>query len=159
MPLKIGDQVVHPAFGIGHIVEIEEKQFSEERVRPSYKITRLNNIMWILVEAQEASGLRLVTARSDLDQYRTVLKSLPVPLTTSPQQRQLELLSRLKQGSFQNLCEVLRDLTAKSRQKPLDQADTTILQKTQDSLYQEWAVAAGLSVNEAMREVESLLQA
>jgi len=29
MPLKIGDLVVHPAFGIGHIAAVEEKQFSK----------------------------------------------------------------------------------------------------------------------------------
>ncbi len=30
---KIGGLVVHPAFGTGHIVEIEEKQFSAKEAR------------------------------------------------------------------------------------------------------------------------------
>jgi hypothetical protein len=33
------------------------------------------------------------------------------------------------------------------------------LQKTRESLYQEWATAAGVSKTEAIKEVESLLLA
>jgi RNA polymerase-interacting CarD/CdnL/TRCF family regulator len=159
MQFKIGDPVVHPAFGIGHIVEIEEKSFFEKEVHLYYKITRLKRTMWVRVESREGGGLRLVTAKSDLDYYCDLLKSPPVPLNTNQQQRQLELISRLKQGSFQGVCEVVRDLTAWNWHKPLGQADTTTLQKSQDSLYQEWATAAGVSTAEAIREIGSLLRA
>jgi RNA polymerase-interacting CarD/CdnL/TRCF family regulator len=159
MQLKIGDLVVHPAFGIGHIVEIEEKPLSEKETRLYYKVVRLKHTMWIRVEAQEVTGLRLVTAKSDLDYYRDLLKSPPVPLNTNLQQRHLDLVSRLTQGSFQSVCEVMRDLTAWGWREPLDRADTTTLQKTRDSLSQEWATAAGGSTTEAIREIDSLLLA
>lgn len=158
MQLKIGDHVVHPAFGIGHIVEIEDKQFSDEAARQYYKVARLKHTMWTRVQAPEESGLRRVTAKSELDYYRDVLKSLPVPLNTNLQERRLELVNRLKQGSFQAVCEVMRDLTAWSLQTPLDQADATTLQKTGDSLYQEWAAAADVSTSEAIKEIDSLLR-
>ena len=159
MQLKIGDLVVHPAFGIGHIVEITEKLFSGQETHLYYKVVRLKHSMWIRVEAQEASGLRLVTAGSALDHYRNLLKSPPVPLNTNLQQRHLDLVSRLTQGSFQGVCEVMRDLTAWGWREPLNQADTTTLQKTRDSLSQEWATAAGVSTTEAVREIDSLLLA
>jgi len=158
MQLKIGDLVVHPAFGIGHIENVEEKQFSkEEEARLFYKITRpKHHIMWVLVDAT-ISGLRLVTAKGDLDQYRALLKSAPVPVNTNHQQRHLEMFSRLTQGSFQNVCEVVRDLTAWGWQKPLDQADSTLLQKSRESLYQEWASATNVSTTEAIKEIDTLL--
>ena len=159
MQLKIGDLVVHPAFGIGHIVKIEEKLFSEKETRLYYKVVRLKHSMWVRVEAQEVTGLRLVTAKSDLDHYRDVLKSPPVALDTNLQQRHLELVSRLNQGSFQGVCEVMRDLTAWGGREPLNRADTTTLQKTRDSLSQEWAAAASVSPTEAIREIDSLLLA
>jgi RNA polymerase-interacting CarD/CdnL/TRCF family regulator len=80
MHFKVSDVVVHPAYGIGHIVKIMEKQ-------------------------------RLL--------------------------RYLELVSRLKQGSFKVTCEVVRDLTVSSRQKPLGVTARTILQQTQQRLCQE----------------------
>jgi RNA polymerase-interacting CarD/CdnL/TRCF family regulator len=159
MQLKIGDLVVHPAFGIGHIAAIEEKQFSKTgAVGLYYKVSRLNHTMWIRVETQESNRLRLVTAGSDLDQYRELLKSPPVSLNANQQQRQLELSNRLQEGSFQGVCEVMRDLTAWNYRQPLGQADTTTLQKTRISLYDEWAVAAGVSTTAATHEVDMLLQ-
>jgi len=157
MQFKIGDPVVLPAHGIGHIREIEEKDFSEQGTRLYYKIALSKHSVWIPVEAQEESGLRLVTDKDELNDYRALLKSSPVPLEKNHHRRHLELVSRLKQGSFQIICEVVRDLTAWSWRKPLGQTDTALLQKTRRSLYQEWATAAGVSTTEAIKEIDALL--
>jgi RNA polymerase-interacting CarD/CdnL/TRCF family regulator len=157
MEFKIGDLVVLPAYGVGHIREIEEKNFSEQGTRLYYEIVLIKRTIWIPVEAHEVSGLRLVTIKDDLDHYRNLLKDLPVVLNTNHQRRQLELISRLKQGSFQVVCEVVRDLTAWGGRKPLGQTDTALLQKTRQSLYQEWATAAGITTIEAIKEIDSLL--
>ena len=114
--------------------------------------------MWIPVEAQATIGLRLITTGSDLGQYRDLLKSRPVPLHKDYRQRHLELAGRLTQGSFQVLCEVVRDLTAWGWRRPLTRTDAVTLKKTQESLYQEWATAAGVSTAEAIKEIKSLLQ-
>jgi CarD family transcriptional regulator len=160
MQFKADDYVFHPVYGVGHIVRIEEKQFSEEEVDQYYEVVLSRSTIWIPVEAQETVGLRLVTAESDLDEYRDVLKAPPVPLDNSqPQQRHMELAGRLKQGSFQVMCEVVRDLTASSRQKPLGPTDKTTLQKTRDRLCQEWSTATGISITEVMNEINFLLTA
>jgi RNA polymerase-interacting CarD/CdnL/TRCF family regulator len=155
---KVGDFVVHPVYGLGHLIKIEEKQFSEMRARLYYQLTLPKSTVWIPVEAQANIGLRLVTARSDLDQYRDLLKSRPAPLHKDHKRRHLELVSRLNQGSFQVMCEVVRDLTAWGWRKSLNRTDAVTLKKTQESLYQEWATAAGVSMAEAIKEVKSLLQ-
>jgi len=159
MQFKVGDRVVHPVYGIGHIVEIEEKQFSEKRARLSYKVAFPERSVWLPVGATEAGGLRPVTAKNNLDQYRSLLKSRPVPLHKNHHRRHRELISRLKQGSFQVVCEVVRDLTAWGWHKPLGPTDLATLQKTRESLHQEWAAAAGVSMTEAVKEVDSLLLA
>jgi RNA polymerase-interacting CarD/CdnL/TRCF family regulator len=161
MQFKVGDVVVHPAYGIGHIAKIKEKQFSKKNVaRLYYQVTMPDrNVIWTPVENQVSNGLRLVTAKSDLDQYRTLLKSDPVLLKKNHPQRYLELVSRLKQGSFQVMCEVVRDLTLADWQKPLGITNKTILRQTQQRLYQEWASAADVSIAEATKEVTTLLQA
>jgi RNA polymerase-interacting CarD/CdnL/TRCF family regulator len=143
---------------VGHLVKIEEKQFSEMGARRYYKITLPRSTVWTPLEAQAAIGLRLVTPKSDLDHYRDLLKSRPVPLHKDYRQRHLELASRLNQGSFQVMCEVVRDLTAWGWRRPLNRTDAVTLKKTQESLYQEWATAAGVSTAEAIKEIRSLLQ-
>ncbi len=65
MQFNIGDYVVHPAFGRGHIVKIEER-LSDIETRPYYKIVRPQHTMWLRVGAEEITGLRLVTAKPDI---------------------------------------------------------------------------------------------
>jgi CarD family transcriptional regulator len=158
MQFKVGDAVVHPQHGLGHIVNIEEKRFSEKGTRLYYQITLSRSTLWIPVEAQETIGLRLATTRNDLDRYRHLLKNPPVPLDQNHSRRQLELAGRFDRGSFQGMCELVRDLTAWSRQKRLATTDATTLQKARESLSQEWATAAGLSLREANKEIDSLLR-
>jgi CarD family transcriptional regulator len=159
-PFKVGDFVVHPVYGVGHIVQIEEKQFSEKARRLYYRVTLLpKHTIWVPVETYELTGLRLVTAKGELDQYRDLLKSQPVALPKKYDQRHQELLSRLNQGSFQMMCEVVRDLTAWGWHKPLGSTDIATLQKTRENLYREWATAAGVSTTEAIKEIDSLLMA
>jgi RNA polymerase-interacting CarD/CdnL/TRCF family regulator len=160
MQFKIGDLVIHPAFGIGHITEIEEKSFSQQQeAQLYYKVVQPGHSMWTRAETEGGTGLRLIATKGDLDQYRDLLKSPPVALNTNLEQRHLDLINRLTEGSFQGVCEVMRDLTARGKHEPLDQAETTILQKTRDSLSKEWATVAGVSITEAIKEIDSLLPA
>lgn len=160
MQFKVGDAVVHPIYGIGHIAATEERAFSEQESRLYYQVILPKRSLWIAVEGvQETSGLRLVTARGDLDHYRAVLRSRPVPLHKNHHHRRLELANRLKQGSFQAMCEVVRDLTAWGWHKPLGPTDSATLHKTRESLYREWANAAGISTVEAIKEIDSLMVA
>ena len=157
---KVGDFVVHPVYGIGHIVQIEEKQFSEKVKRLYYRVALLpKHTIWVPVETYERTGLRSVTAKNELDQYRDLLKSRPVALPKKFDLRHLELTNRLKQGSFQVMCEVVRDLTVSGWQKPLGRSDAAILQKTRERLLQEWATSAGVSIGEAIKEINTLLRA
>ncbi len=158
MQFKVGDFIVHPVYGVGRLVKIEERQFDERGARLYYQVTLPRSTVWIPVEAQATIGLRLATAKNDLDQYRDLLKSRPVPLNQDNKQRHVELVSRLNQCSFQVMCEVVRDLTAWSWKKPLGRMDMITLKQTQESLYQEWAAADGISIADAIKEVKSLLQ-
>jgi CarD family transcriptional regulator len=157
MLFNVGDYIVHPVYGVGHLVKIEERQFSQEAASLYYQISWPKRQVWIPVIAQQAGGLRLVTARRELDRYRTVLKGQPAPLSKNYYQRRQELLDRLDQGSFQGLCEVVRDLTARNWAKTLSRTDGNTLRQTRQALYHEWATAAGVSNTEAIQEIDALL--
>jgi RNA polymerase-interacting CarD/CdnL/TRCF family regulator len=158
MQFNVGDFIVHPTHGVGEIVKIEEKRFTGKETSLYYNITLPNRTLWVPVESEIAAELRPVTARSELGQYRKLLKSPPTPLDTNYQKRHLELVRRLNEGSFRALCEVVRDLTARGWRKPLGQQDTATLKKTRENLVEEWATSAGISRAEAIQEVEALLQ-
>jgi RNA polymerase-interacting CarD/CdnL/TRCF family regulator len=95
----------------------------------------------------------------ELDRYRDLLRSPALALSKNYHQRHLELDKRLKEGAFQALCEVVRDLTVSNSRKTLGSKDAATLRKARESLCEEWAAAAELSITEAVKEVGTLLEA
>jgi CarD family transcriptional regulator len=157
MPYQVNDYVVHPAHGVGQIVALAMQRFFDVEARLYYEIVIQRNTVWVPVDTSVASGLRPVTSKSELARYRRVLRSQPVSLATDHRQRHQDLVNLLKAGLFQNACEVARDLTARRWLKPLNEWDSTTLRKTRDDLCREWAAAGGMSVPEAMQEIDALL--
>jgi RNA polymerase-interacting CarD/CdnL/TRCF family regulator len=101
----------------------------------------------------------LVITSPELGRYRALLKNPPATLPKNQYQRQRDLLSRSNQSSFQAMCEVVRDLTAWRRHNRLNATESNTLYKACERLYREWALVAGISVTEAIHEIDALLQA
>lgn len=158
MEFQVDDRVVYPACGVGRIVGLVIKSFSEAEARPYYEVSIENGTVWVAVDSGPAAGLRPLTPRADLERYREVLRSRPAPLPADHRERRLTVLSRLKTGSFQDTCEIVRDLSARGWNKALGQADAAALKKARENLCREWAAAEGLSVEQAAAEVDALLR-
>ena len=159
MEFRTGDDVVHPSYGVGNIVRLEEKELAASGLRWYYVLAIGTATVWMPVHADGSTTLRAVTDRQDLEQYRSVLSGQPTLLNRDFRKRHLDLLERLTHSTFQVMCEVVRDLTALGWNRPMGETDMTLLKKVRDNLWREWATATGLSQSEAMQEVGALLQA
>jgi CarD family transcriptional regulator len=156
MRFSANDWLVHPQHGVGRVVRLETRQFGPGTRQEYYEIAITTGTVWVPVEAPP-SGLRKLTPKGDLGRYRGVLRSRPTPLVADLKQRRIILFERLKESSFQSRCELVRDLTAHSRCKPLNESSDKLLRSARLLLCAEWAAAEGLSVGEATCEVDSLL--
>ena len=159
MEFKPGDDVVHPNYGVGRIVRLEERELAASGLRWYYVLAINTATVWTPIQADGATTLRAVTRKEDLDQYRTVLSSRPTVLDRDYKKRQLDFSERLTHGSFRVMCEIVRDLSALGWRRPTGETDANVLKKVQDNLWREWAMATGQSVQEAIQEVEALLRA
>ena len=157
MAFKIDDQVVHPSYGVGRIVNLVTKSFFEAEARRYYEVAIERSTVWVPVDGDAVGGLRRLTRKDELNRYREVLRSKPEVLNADHQQRRLEILARLRQGSFLDRCQMVRDLTARGWHKTLSEADADCLRKSRDSLCAEWAVVTNASVAAATAEVAALL--
>lgn len=158
MEFQVGDAVFHPIYGVGQVVAIADGQFSNNPGRMYYEITIGNSTVWVPVEAHATIGLRHVTTKRELSRYRTLLKSRPLHLENDHAKRRTAISNQLKEGSLQIVCEIVRDLTARSWNKRLTQVDMVTLRKAREKLVQEWAAACGVSITEANTEIDELLQ-
>jgi RNA polymerase-interacting CarD/CdnL/TRCF family regulator len=159
LEFRSGDDVIHAGFGLGNIVRLEERQLAEAEKRRYYVLAFDKTTVWVPIDALDVGKLRAVTCRQELDEYRALLKSRPAPLERDHNKRRVEINQRLAQGSFRVICEVVRDLSAMGWYRRIGETDAGLLQKVRGNLRREWAAASGLSLPEAILEVDTLLLA
>lgn len=154
----IGDKVVHPQYGVGQIVKLEDREFERGDARRYYEISIPGgSTVWVPVDISN-SGLRRLASKRELVICREILKAPASPLTDDGRVRQSVLVAHLKQGTLAAQCEVVRDLSAFVGHKPAYGTITAFLEATLRVLCQEWAMVQETTISEAMSEISSLLK-
>ena len=77
MEFKTGDDVVHPNYGVGSIVRLEERELADSGLCWYYVLAIGTATVWMPVHADGSTTLRAVTRGQDLEHYRTVLSGQP----------------------------------------------------------------------------------
>lgn len=156
----IGSKVVHPCYGAGTIVRIQEKSISDES-RRYYVINTVAREMQIMVPVNRASSLGL---RNVGDAHRlrhmlaTCLESTsPGDIPTDLRARQADMREQLKSGHFDQVADVVRILFLMNNRRPLGTIDRQLLDQGKELLASELALASGMEVAEAMEEIENNL--
>jgi len=155
---KVGDRVVHPQYGVGDVVNLQNREFDPGIVRQYYEIAIPGgSTVWVPSDMQN-SGLRNLTDKREIAQCRKILASHPSPLNEDARYRQTDLAAHLKNGTLVAQCEVVRDLYAYGEHKSLNGTIASFYRTTQDVLFQEWAEVEGITLSEAGVEINTLLE-
>lgn len=155
---EIGENVVHPKFGVGQVVKLDDREFESGVSRRYYEIhISGGSTVWVPVDLS-GSGLRKLARKSELSRCREILKAKPLPLTEDGRVRQSDLVIRLQQGTIDAQCEVVRDVSAFVAHKSSYGTISSFLEAMLGVLCQEWAMVEGITIPEAMSEVSSLLR-
>jgi RNA polymerase-interacting CarD/CdnL/TRCF family regulator len=151
-----GDQIVHAQHGVGKVIGLELQRFSEEVPRAYYEIAIGSGTVWVPAEGA-SHALRKVTPRAELPRYRGVLRGKPMAVASDTKALKVELSVRVRETSFRAKCELVRDLTAHGWNKPLNESSGATLRNVRQALCSEWAIAEGVTVEIATKEVDALL--
>jgi RNA polymerase-interacting CarD/CdnL/TRCF family regulator len=154
MNFNTGDRVVHKNFGVGTVVSIESTNLSGDGQGRFYRVDFFKTSVWVPIDNQPEGGLRPITPKGHLDRYRAVLKSSPLSLGVGFHERRSELEKRMGRSTFQDLCEVYRDLNALNAKKPLNNYEKTLFKQTRESLVLEWSMTSGLSQTETIVDID-----
>jgi len=156
---NIGERVVHPQHGVGEVVKLEDREFEPGVTRRYYEVSipSAGSTLWVPLDPP-GFGLRKLAERSDIKLCRQVLTSRPVLFTDDVRTRQSNLTERLKQGTIRIQCEIVRDLYAFGEHKSLYGSMAGFFRQTQNVLCEEWALVEGITLAEAVQEVNSLLE-
>lgn len=158
MIFNIGDLVVHPQHGVGNVVNVQEREFEPGVMRRYYEVSLPGgSTVWVPYDPP-SFGLRKLAARRDIERCRQILMSPPAPLDGDARSRQSELANRLKQGTVCTQCEIVRDLYAHGEHRSLYGTIAGFYRQTQNVLCQEWAMVEGVTLADAVQEINTLLE-
>ena len=74
MSFKVGERVVHPQYGVGKIVKLDEREFEPGVMRRYYEISIPGgSTVWVPFDLG-TSGLRKLTSRSEITHCRQILE-------------------------------------------------------------------------------------
>lgn len=156
MAFHVGDTVVHWTFGMGKIVGVEERSLSGKDTL-FYNVRVRDLTVYVPVDSRIDSRLRLPTPRRQFNKLFAILQEPGKALTEDRLERKSTLRKGLAAGNAEMICQVIRDLSALSHKKPLNDDDKNILHRAQGLLCAEWGFSLSVSIEQAESELKRLL--
>src|SRR6266545_1607845 len=111
MNFNAGDTVMHWTYGIGQIVNLEERDLSGSKAL-YYAVQVRDLTVWVPADGKVGSRLRSPTPKSRFKRLLAFLSSPSEPLPEDRLERRTHLLELLKDGRPESRCQVIRDLSA-----------------------------------------------
>jgi CarD family transcriptional regulator len=156
MAFQVGDQVIHWVHGPGEIVQLDEKKLSGHTNQ--YYVVQMPNLMlWVPTTETGEHSLRFITQANEFQKIFDVIASPGEELSDDRFERKTLLLERLRDGTLESICRVVRDLTYRKRAKRMNEEDNTALNRAKTSLLNEWSLSLSIPIHQAEQELKELL--
>ena len=158
MSFEIGDKVIHCTFGLGEIIQIEEKVINGDLTN-CYVIQLNNMTIWVPIDDTGQSSLRVPTPPDEFIKTLPILSSPNETLLEDRLLRKKQLTDQLNDGQLASICRVVRDLSHYQRSSKLNDQERSILERAVKSLLTEWTFTLGITQLQAHQTMESLVGA
>lgn len=157
---QIGSRVVHPCYGAGVVVRIQEKSIGDT-IHAYYVIDTVSRPMQLMVPVDRAEEVSLRPV-APADELRGCLGVCAAPpqddeINKDLRARQASMRERLKSGVFSDIVDMARMLYFMNSKRPLGTIDRQLFDQGKDFIAGELALASELEIEEAKQEVENLL--
>jgi CarD family transcriptional regulator len=112
MMFQIGDTIIHPGYGAGTVVKIEELQClgSDKLYYAIELLDGSKTLVWVAVGDAGNRGVRYPTLKSQLGQIWRTLRAEPETLPPDHNDRYESLQEKLRGGDILRIAEVVRDM-------------------------------------------------
>jgi len=156
----VGNKVVHPCYGAGTVVRIQEKSIGED-AHSYYVIRTISRSMQLMVPVDRAAffGLRMVGDKIILRDELKICCNVPGEgeIEQDLRARQAGMRERLKLGEYSGIAQIVRALFYMNSQRPLGTVDRQLFEQGKEFLAGELALASDVDLPEAMDEVQDHL--
>ncbi len=154
---QVGDQVIHWVYGLGEIIQLDEKVLSGQAGR--YYVVQTDDLtLWVPLNEMGERRLRFLTPPQEFPKLFGLLASPGESLPPDRFVRKTQLTELLREGSLESICRVIRDLICHKRNHRVNESDNAILERAKLFLLNEWSAALSIPIQQADRELTGLLE-
>jgi CarD family transcriptional regulator len=153
---QVGDKVIHWSYGLGEIIQLDEKVLFG-RTSQYYVVKIRDMTIWVPINKMDDPCLRFLTPAEDFQKLFSILSSPGEPLSADRFERKNQLLDQLKDGTLESICRVVRDLAFHKRMKKINENDSSVLARAKRFLLDEWSVVLSVPIYQAESELSELL--
>lgn len=157
---KIGDKAVYPAYGVGVIEAIDEKEIMGSR-QTFFIFRTLDSDVTIMIPKENADkvGLRKVIGAKEVSNIYKVLGKKDVQFENQTWNRRFrEYTEKINSGSLTEVAEVMRDLFILKAAKDLSFGERKMLDTARNLLIKELAVAKNIGKEKVEEDLRGILQ-
>ena len=161
LTFKVGDMAVHPAHGVGEVVEIEQRELGG-RKSTCFVLKIIDTGLKVMVptDAAERVGLRPVMKKREADKILDILKAPEVAVDVQPWNRRFRAYTEmLKSGLPGEIAKVLRDMYRLKFDKDLSFGERRLLDQARSLLIQELALAKKVSRSTIEGQIQEIFSA
>ncbi len=151
-----GDWIVHPNYGLGRIKKIERKRLDGEKLK-YYRVEADETAFWIPLDGIEESRVRKIISSAEFRKAMKLLKKPPKKMDANFKTRRKRINEVVSEGLLRPTIRLIRDLWGRNKRKGLSDTEKNSLRKIMDNFVEEWALAEGISEEEAATELNRLL--
>ena len=157
---KANDFVVYPAHGVGQILAIEEQTVAGSSLE-FFVVYFAKSKMTLRAPTRKAAnvGMRKLSDLTAIQHVRRTLSQAPYKTRGNWSRLAQEYTSKINSGDIIAIAEVMRDLYRPAVNSSQSYSERQLYMSALDRLAGEVALVSGISEEEAVRELESLLTA
>lgn len=158
MEYNIGDRVVYPMHGAGVVEAIEEREISG--TKQAYYVIRLPlGEMKVMVPCNNVRGLglRMIIETAKVEQVLAVLQGKGDEMPSNWSHRYRANLDKIRTGSVFEVAAVVRNLSAREREKGLSSGERRMLENARQILYSEIALVQDMDKDQVEEMVARCL--
>lgn len=153
-----GDKVVHVRHGAGVVIETRTMTYDGKK-REYFCIEMNDDRRTLMIPVENIDEEELRPAITDISLIEEVLNNEPAELDDNYRTRQANIRQKLKTRNPQKLAQALRDLVWLERTHKLTNTDTRLRDSVIQALSRELALKPSLSVANARKRLEDLVNA
>ena len=156
MEFKIGDSVVHYRYGLGTVAGVEERTYNNSTTT-YYEIQIGDLTIWVPADENLENRLRLPASAVEFKETLSILSAPAENLPRDRRERNTLLQERIKDGTVNSLCGVIRDLTSFRGDRSWGDYDNALMKRAQKALIGEWVFVLSVTSEQAAMTLQRLL--